>query len=160
MKIVIAGAGEVGSHLAKMLSREANDITIIENDEDLSFSSNSDLESPDKKSDIEYLLDSRFWKASKISSYETDYDQEKIFEKKKSKNEGEKKGKKEWEESNKQSTQENEEDELRYDHLHNISSTESNNSHLNSSPNNESLDNNEINCDKNYSKNDKNGSHI
>ena len=133
---------------------------IIENDEDLSFSSNSDLESPDKKSDIEYLLDSRFWKASKISSYETDYDQEKIFEKKKSKNEGEKKGKKEWEESNKQSTQENEEDELRYDHLHNISSTESNNSHLNSSPNNESLDNNEINCDKNYSKNDKNGSHI
>ena len=34
MKIVIAGAGEVGSHLAKMLSREDNDITIIENDED------------------------------------------------------------------------------------------------------------------------------
>ncbi len=34
MKIVIAGAGEVGSHLAKMLSREANDITIIENDEE------------------------------------------------------------------------------------------------------------------------------
>lgn len=33
MKIVIAGAGEVGSHLAKMLSREANDLTIIENDE-------------------------------------------------------------------------------------------------------------------------------
>ena len=34
MKIIIAGAGEVGSHLAKMLSREANDITIIETDED------------------------------------------------------------------------------------------------------------------------------
>ena len=133
---------------------------IIENDEDLSFSSNSDLESPDKKSDIEYLLDSRFWKASKISSYETDYDQEKIFEKKKSKNEKEKKGKKEFEESNKQSTQENEEDELRYDHLHNISSTESNNSRLNSLPNNESSENNEINCDKNYSKNEKNESHI
>ncbi|MBP5692587.1 MAG: Trk system potassium transporter TrkA [Bacteroidales bacterium] len=33
MKIIIAGAGEVGSHLAKMLSREANDITIIESDE-------------------------------------------------------------------------------------------------------------------------------
>lgn len=33
MKIVIAGAGEVGSHLAKMLSREANDLTIIESDE-------------------------------------------------------------------------------------------------------------------------------
>ena len=133
---------------------------IIENDEDLSFSSNSDVESPDKKSDIEYLLDSRFWKASKISSYESEYDQEKIFEKKRAKNEKEKKGKKEWEESNKQSTQENEEDELRYDHLHNVSSSESNNSHLNSSPNNESLENNDINCDKNYSKNEKNGSHI
>ncbi|MBP5229000.1 MAG: Trk system potassium transporter TrkA [Bacteroidales bacterium] len=33
MNIVIAGAGEVGSHLAKMLSREANDITIIDGDE-------------------------------------------------------------------------------------------------------------------------------
>ena len=30
MKIVIAGAGEVGSHLAKMLSVEANDITVID----------------------------------------------------------------------------------------------------------------------------------
>ena len=32
MKIVILGAGEVGSHLAKMLSLEANDITIIDDD--------------------------------------------------------------------------------------------------------------------------------
>lgn len=31
MKIIIAGAGEVGSHLAKMLSNESNDITVIEN---------------------------------------------------------------------------------------------------------------------------------
>lgn len=31
MKIIIAGAGEVGSHLAKMLSNEANDITVIDN---------------------------------------------------------------------------------------------------------------------------------
>ena len=30
MRIVIAGAGEVGSHLAKMLSNEANDITVID----------------------------------------------------------------------------------------------------------------------------------
>ena len=30
MKIVISGAGEVGSHLAKMLSVEANDITVID----------------------------------------------------------------------------------------------------------------------------------
>ena len=32
MNIIIAGAGEVGSHLAKMLSREANMLTIIDND--------------------------------------------------------------------------------------------------------------------------------
>jgi len=32
MKIVIAGAGAVGSHLAKMLSNENHDITVIEND--------------------------------------------------------------------------------------------------------------------------------
>jgi len=33
MKIIIAGAGEVGSHLAKMLSNEYNDLTLIDNDE-------------------------------------------------------------------------------------------------------------------------------
>ena len=33
MKIVIAGAGEVGSHLAKMLSNESNDIIVIDSDE-------------------------------------------------------------------------------------------------------------------------------
>lgn len=32
MKIVIAGAGEVGSHLAKMLSSESNDITVIDSE--------------------------------------------------------------------------------------------------------------------------------
>ena len=32
MRIVIEGAGQVGSHLAKMLSREANEITVIDND--------------------------------------------------------------------------------------------------------------------------------
>jgi len=45
----------------------------IENEENnLSFSSNSEQESPYKKSDIDYLLDSRFWKASNISSYDTE----------------------------------------------------------------------------------------
>ncbi len=34
MKIVIAGAGEVGSHLAKMLSNESNEITVIDMDND------------------------------------------------------------------------------------------------------------------------------
>ena len=32
MKIVIAGAGEVGSHLAKMLSGEYHDITVVDDD--------------------------------------------------------------------------------------------------------------------------------
>ncbi|MBD5348507.1 MAG: Trk system potassium transporter TrkA [Bacteroides sp.] len=33
MKIIIAGAGEVGSHLAKMLSKENQDITLIDSDQ-------------------------------------------------------------------------------------------------------------------------------
>ncbi len=33
MKIIIAGAGAVGTHLAKMLSREDQDITLIDNDQ-------------------------------------------------------------------------------------------------------------------------------
>lgn len=34
MKIIIAGAGDVGSHLAKMLSNEYHDLTIIDNNEE------------------------------------------------------------------------------------------------------------------------------
>ena len=34
MKIVIAGAGEVGSHLAKMLNNEANEVTVIDSRKD------------------------------------------------------------------------------------------------------------------------------
>ena len=30
MKIVIAGAGEVGSHLAKLLSKEAQDVILVD----------------------------------------------------------------------------------------------------------------------------------
>lgn len=33
MKIIIAGAGEVGTHLAKMLSNESQDIVLIDNDQ-------------------------------------------------------------------------------------------------------------------------------
>ena len=33
MKIVIEGAGEIGSHLAKMLRAESNDVTVIDNDQ-------------------------------------------------------------------------------------------------------------------------------
>ena len=42
MKIVIAGAGEVGTHLAKMLSQENQDIILIgSNEERLNFSKSS-----------------------------------------------------------------------------------------------------------------------
>ena len=34
MRIVIAGAGEVGTHLAKMLSQEEHDLVVIDNDGD------------------------------------------------------------------------------------------------------------------------------
>ncbi len=45
MKIIIAGAGEVGSHLAKMLSSEANDLTIIDSDQERldALSENTDV---------------------------------------------------------------------------------------------------------------------
>ncbi len=34
MRIVIAGAGEVGTHLAKMLSSEEHDLVVMDNDAD------------------------------------------------------------------------------------------------------------------------------
>ena len=41
MKIIIAGAGEVGYHLAKLLSFESQDITLIDcNKEDLDYADN------------------------------------------------------------------------------------------------------------------------
>ena len=45
MKIVIAGAGEVGSHLAKMLSNEQNEITVIDSDNERleALSANTDI---------------------------------------------------------------------------------------------------------------------
>ena len=42
MKIIIAGAGAVGTHLAKLLSREKHDITVIDqNPERLSYLANN-----------------------------------------------------------------------------------------------------------------------
>ncbi|MBQ5510639.1 MAG: NAD-binding protein [Prevotella sp.] len=32
MKIIIEGAGQVGSHLAKMLSAEGSDVTVLDDD--------------------------------------------------------------------------------------------------------------------------------
>ncbi|MDE5763085.1 MAG: NAD-binding protein, partial [Bacteroidales bacterium] len=45
MKIVIAGAGGVGSHLANLLSREKHDIVLIDPDE-------SKLEAPGSRLDL------------------------------------------------------------------------------------------------------------
>ena len=46
MKIVIEGAGEVGSHLAKMLRAEANEVTVIDDDSERinALSSYADVE--------------------------------------------------------------------------------------------------------------------
>ena len=42
MKIIIAGAGEVGTHLAKMLSQEKQDIILMDpNEERLNFTNSS-----------------------------------------------------------------------------------------------------------------------
>ena len=123
---------------------------VIENEEELSFSSNSEEESPLEKNNIDYLLESRFWRSNKNFSYDMDYYHEKkIF------GSGEKKGKT-GEESNKQSTQGNEDEETRFEPLQNTISTESNNSPLISLTNNESCEN-EINCDKISTKEEKGG---
>ena len=48
MKIIIAGAGEVGYHLAKLLSIESQDITLIDNNE-------SSINIAEKKLDIKTI---------------------------------------------------------------------------------------------------------
>ena len=129
---------------------------IVENEEDLSFSSNSEQESTNKKSDIEYLLDPKFWKASKDSWYDNEFNQEKkIFGMKKFSSDGKKHGKNGFDESNKQSTQENEDEDIRDEHLHNISSSESNITPLNILGNNENSEN-EMHSDKIQIKKEKN----
>ena len=92
---------------------------------------------------IDYLFEPRFWKTEKNSLF--DYDQEKKIVIKN--------GIKE--ESNKQSTQENEDEDMRDEHLHNISSSESNITPLNSLGNNENSEN-EMHSDKIQIKKEKN----
>ena len=150
----------------------------IENEEDISFSSNSNSETPDSGENIDNLLDSKYWRVNKDLSLENEKD---IFIKKQNLlllNENEKELSKQFEAnngynikqvmvsegSNKQSTQSNEDEETRIEPLHNISDSESNNSPLISLINNESEENeinyyklsNEINYDKSYNKEDKN----
>ena len=101
---------------------------LLENDENISISSNSEEDSQNKNEELDYLLESRFWKPKKYN----EINKEKI-----------KKEKGIREESNKQSTQENEDEEIRNEQINNNSSSESNNS-----PYNEANDN-ERNFDKN-----------
>ena len=44
MKIIVAGAGEVGTHLAKMLSSEFHDIMVIDPDEESLKTINANLD--------------------------------------------------------------------------------------------------------------------
>ena len=62
MKIIIAGSGEVGSHLAKLLSYESQEITLIDsNKENLSFPNshldiiNFTLEQPIPENEFSFL---------------------------------------------------------------------------------------------------------
>ena len=133
--------------------------SFIENEVDISFSSDSNSESQNPQINMDYLLDSKFWRTNKIYQLENENEilvnknnillineneKELIKELKSDKN-----FKRDSEGSNKQSTQSN---ESRIEHSHNISDTESNNSPLNSLSNNES-DENEIHCDKLSDKN-------
>ena len=136
--------------------------SFIENDEDLSFSSNSNSESQDHQINIEYLLDSRYWRTNKDFNLESEKQNKKdIFSKKILLNENIKDNLRQYDQkgnykndklmvsigSNKQSSQSNEDEETRIEPLHNTSDSESNNSPLNSLSNNES-DENDINYDK------------
>ena len=139
--------------------------SFIENEADISFSSNSNSDCQEPQANIDYLLDSKYWRVSKDLSIENECKNKKdVFLRRNDiilLNENEKENEKLFyiknkykkenimisEGSNKQSTQGNEDEETRIEHLHNISDSDSNNSPLNSLSNNDS-DENEINCDK------------
>ena len=94
---------------------------LIENDNNLSFSSNSEQEElPVKQEKEDYLLEPKFWRSEKNYAYDNEYNQYKKILKNGIK-----------EESNKQSTQGNEDEEIRNDQIHNNSLSESNNSPIN-----------------------------
>ena len=124
--------------------------TIIENELDLSFSSESNSESEENKENMDYLFSHKIWQESKNSSLSQ---KDKDSTEKRSIS-GKTEIKKQVpiplkcgnsqsivgisEGSNKQSTQSNEDEEPRFDHIQNVSSCESNN---NSSMHNESEEN-------------------
>ena len=103
---------------------------LVENVDNISFSSESEQ---DKKEDFDYLFEHKYWRAN---GYESEYNKEKKMVKSGIK-----------EESNKQSTQGNEDEEMRNEQMHYISSSVSNNNELSE---------NEMNCDKISDKNNSN----
>ena len=124
--------------------------SIIENELDLSFSSDSNSESPENKANMDYLFSHKIWEENKDSyqseKYKDSTEKSSIFGKAEKKKQvpiplkcsnsqsivGISEG------SNKQSTQSNEDEEPRIEHLQNVSSCESNN---NSSLHNENEEN-------------------
>ena len=113
--------------------------SIIENEHDLSFSSDSNSELAESKANTDYLFNNKFWQPNSISNSVNLEPKEKnkefqspipIFKCMKNQSKGGIS-----EASNKQSTQSNEDDETPAEHFQNISSFESNN---NSSSHNES----------------------
>ena len=143
--------------------------SIIENETDLSFTSNSNSEIDENKTNIDHLFDSKYWRASKetnsetdepISTYDSQNDKDTPSKKDKfiivdKKNFSPKPFHSKYAEvhemarmsegSNKQSTQSNEDEETRLDHLPNINISyceSNNNSPINSL--NESDDNENV----------------
>ena len=140
--------------------------SIIENETDLSFSSNSNSDIEENKANIEQLFDSKYWRVNKEINSETE-EPNSTFESQNEKESPTKKNKDKFifidsknsqklfkpkyieaQEmtgisvgSNKQSTQSNEDEEPRIDHLNNISYCESNNSPIKSLENNENEEN-------------------
>ena len=120
---------------------------LIENDDNLSISSNSEQqEFPVKQEQTDYLLDPKFWRSEKYFGNDNEYTQDKKLLKNGIK-----------EESNKQSTQGNEDEEIRNDQIYNNSLSECNNSPVNLIVNNNEVnENNDTNADKIFLKENKN----
>ena len=117
--------------------------SIIENEHDLSFSSDSNSELAETRANMEHLFNYKYWRCNnKVPEIKERNKKTQIPTPIKCTGNQTYGGISEG--SNKQSTQSN---ESRIEHFHNNSDIESNNSPLNSLSNNES-DVNEINCDK------------
>ena len=109
--------------------------SIIENEHNLSFSSDSNSELAENKANIEYLFNNKFWRENTNKVPEIKEKNKKCIIPTPIKCSGNKTRGGVSEGSNKQSTQSNEDEENPGEHLQNVSSFESNN---NSSSHNES----------------------